>query len=89
VDMELRPGPVALAKLAGPVGGKFTMIVSKGNVVKSQFGKAPGVGHYATVRLESSINDFIDGFHLAVTPGDIRDELISLCGILSIGVVST
>jgi L-fucose isomerase-like protein len=95
VDMELRMGPVTLAKLAGPVGGKFTMVVSKGDVVKGQFGKAPGVGHYATVRLDSPISEFIDSFliasaghHVAIASGDIRDELISMCNILSIEVVS-
>jgi len=95
VDMELSPGPVTLAKLAGPVEGKFSMIVAKGEVVKSQFGKAPGVGHYATVKLDSPVSKFIDGFlrssgghHVAVTPGDISKELTLLCDILSIKPVS-
>jgi len=90
VNLEMRRGKVTLAKLTDPFKGKFKMLIFTGEVVKSP----PSFGNYALVKLDSPVSKVIDlfikeqgGHHIAVTPGDIREELIELCHFLNVEAV--
>ena len=83
VNLEMKRGKATLAKLAGPLEGKFKMIISWGRWSKLH----PLVEITNLVRLDSPVETLLDtfieqcaGHHVAVAPGDIYDDLRNCVG---------
>ncbi len=89
VQGPLAEGEVTLARLGGPGLGR--MMILLGEVVASDMGYGHMCRTQVEVKLQGSVEDFLDrslGNHLALAPGDVAGRLAEVCALLRIEPVA-